>query len=70
MTKRKRQVKSLPDGWLIDNRYQIYRVDGAIYDTKEAKDIPQDVFEIRDNLISGTFFCSVCARWGWTRGPY
>lgn len=33
---------------MVDERYQIYLDNGAVYDTIRAKDIPQDVFEIRD----------------------
>ena len=35
---------------LINDRYLIYS-DGVIYDTKEAKDIPEWVFEIRNKVF-------------------
>ena len=31
-------------------QYEIY-ADGVVYDTKDAKDIPQYIFNIRDTLI-------------------
>jgi hypothetical protein len=37
--------------YLINDRYAIY-IDGCIYDTKHARDIPAQVFKIRDNLIN------------------
>jgi len=36
---------------VILDRYKIYE-DGVIYDSTEAKDIPQFVFEIRDILLN------------------
>jgi len=36
--------------YLIQNRYEIYQ-DGVIYDTKEARDIPQYIFELRDFIL-------------------
>lgn len=33
---------------LVDDRYLIYPVDNVVFDTVEAQDIPQYVFEIRD----------------------
>jgi hypothetical protein len=37
--------------WEVNDRYQIY-ADGIIYDTKEAKDIPQKYFKLRDRLLA------------------
>ena len=37
-------------GILINDRYKMYN-DGVIYDTKEAKDIPQWIFELRDFIL-------------------
>lgn len=37
--------------WIIDNRYAVFKNDGCIYDTEKAKDIPQYVFELRDELL-------------------
>lgn len=39
---------------LIENRYAIYKDDGCIYDTLHAKDIPQRIFILRDELINKT----------------
>lgn len=33
---------------MVDDRYLIYLDDGVIYDTEDAKPIPQYVFKIRD----------------------
>lgn len=33
---------------LVNDRYEIYFDDGCVYDTDEASDIPQYVFDIRD----------------------
>lgn len=46
-------IKDLKERWLINNRYDIWKDDGCIYDivlTKKS-DIPQWVFELRDKLI-------------------
>jgi len=45
------KIEKLKDSWLINNRYQIYKDDGCVYDTIQAKDIPQSIFELRDKLI-------------------
>jgi hypothetical protein len=36
---------------VIDDRYQMYQ-DGVIYDTTQAKDIPQWIFEFRDFVLT------------------
>ncbi len=46
-----RKIEREKDGWLISGRYRIYEIDGCIYDTKEGKDIPQDIFELRNKLL-------------------
>ena len=33
--------------YLVNNRYTIY-FDGVIYDTLKSKDIPQQIFKLRD----------------------
>ncbi len=38
------------DSLLIEGRYRIYS-DGCVYDTKKAKDIPQRIFKLRDQII-------------------
>ena len=35
---------------IINGRYEMFE-DGVIYDTKEAKDIPQWIFEFRDFVL-------------------
>jgi hypothetical protein len=37
---------------LVNNRYLIYMDDGCVYDTKEGKDIPQEVFDLRDKILN------------------
>ena len=37
--------------WLVDYRFAIYR-DGVVYDTKQARDIPYYIFQLRDKLIN------------------
>jgi hypothetical protein len=37
--------------WLVNNRYRICKDDGCIYDTEQAKDIPQEIFDLRDQLL-------------------
>lgn len=44
-------IINLKSCWLINNRYQIFKNNGVIYDTLQAKDIPQDIFSLRDKLI-------------------
>jgi len=44
------QDKTLGESILIDNRYQMYQ-DGVIYDTEQAKDIPQWVFEFKEFVL-------------------
>lgn len=48
----KLDIKNVPTGWIVNNRYQIYKADGAVYDTIKAEDIPYEIFEIRDNLMA------------------
>ncbi len=38
---------------LVNNRYLIYTDNWTIYDTKEAKDIPQYVFELMEKIREG-----------------
>ena len=45
------KIETKKKSWLINNRYEIYKSDGVVYDTKEAKDIPQEIFELRDKLM-------------------
>jgi len=35
----------------INKRYKIYYNDGCVYDTKEAKDIPQYIFNFISNFL-------------------
>jgi hypothetical protein len=42
---------SINDAYLINNRYAIYKYNGAVYDTERAEDIPQDIFALRDVLL-------------------
>lgn len=51
------------DHFLIDGRYAIYKNDGCVYDTLKAKDIPQRIFVIRDELI-GQHSSSTCLECG------
>ena len=43
-------TKKAQKSYLINNRYKIYQ-DGTIYDTKNAEDIPQWIFELRDFIL-------------------
>lgn len=45
-------IKTTDKSWLVNDRYEIYQDCGVVYDTTEAKDIPQYVFEVRDTLMS------------------
>ena len=38
---------------MINERYQMYS-DGTIYDTKQAKDIPQWIFDFRDFVLKNS----------------
>ena len=40
------------DYWLVNDRFAIYS-DGVIYDTKQARDIPSYIFDLKDKLIEG-----------------
>lgn len=42
------------DKYIINDRWEIYKKDGCVYDTKKAKDIPQWIFKIRDILLKGS----------------
>jgi hypothetical protein len=44
-------VRHYSDRWNIDGRWDIYKDNGVIYDTKKAEDIPQWVFEFRDKIM-------------------
>ena len=48
----KKEIIEKKESWLINDRYEIYKDDGVIYDTKEAKDIPQTIFKWRDELMA------------------
>jgi hypothetical protein len=43
---------TLCDSWVVNDRYEIYQADGVVYDTEQAQDIPQYIFQIRDTLMS------------------
>ena len=45
------KIKNNKKNWIVSDRYEIYKSDGEIIDTKKAKDIPQEVLELRDNLM-------------------
>ena len=49
----KKKIVEFDDSWLINDRYQIYKADGCIYDTKKAMDIPKIIFKWRNELING-----------------
>lgn len=44
-------IEKRPNHWLVDYRYAIY-TDGVVYDTKQARDIPYYIFDLRDKLVS------------------
>lgn len=48
----KKQIIDNGDHWLVNDRYAVYKDDGAIYDTLHAKDIPQIIFKWRDQLMA------------------
>ena len=37
--------------WFVNDRYEIHKDFGVVYDTENAKDIPQSIFGIRDRLM-------------------
>jgi hypothetical protein len=37
--------------WFVNDRYEIWKDTGVIYDTEQADDIPQSIFGIRDRLM-------------------
>jgi hypothetical protein len=37
--------------WFANDRYEIYKDTGVVYDTSHAQDIPQGVFALRDRLM-------------------
>ena len=45
------KVEEFDDSFFIDGRYKIYKSDGCVYDTDKAEDIPQYIFELRDNKL-------------------
>jgi hypothetical protein len=40
------------DYWLVNDRFAIYS-DGVVYDTKQARDIPSYIFNLKHKLIEG-----------------
>lgn len=44
-------VEDKSDHFMVEGRYAIYKSDGCVYDTLEAKDIPQHIFDLRDELL-------------------
>ncbi len=50
MKKYIKKIKRMNDSWCINSRYRIYDIDGCVYDTYAAKDIPNEVFKFRDDL--------------------
>lgn len=40
------------ESWIVNDRYEIYMDDGVVYDTEQAQDIPEYIFQIRDTLMS------------------
>lgn len=39
------------DSFIVNDRYEIYKFDGCVYDTTKGQDIPAWVFKIRDELV-------------------
>lgn len=37
--------------WFVNDRYEIYKDTGVVYDTEKAEDIPQSILGIRDRLM-------------------
>jgi hypothetical protein len=46
------KIELLGDSIFVNDRYAIYS-DGCVYDTIEAKDIPPEIFDIRDKYLAG-----------------
>jgi hypothetical protein len=46
-----RVVRHYPNRWNVDGRWDVYKEDGCIYDTKKAEDIPQWLFGFRNKLM-------------------
>jgi hypothetical protein len=38
--------------WFVNDRYEIYKDTGVVYDTDRAQDIPQGIFALRDRLMT------------------
>lgn len=38
--------------WFVNDRYEIYKDTGVVYDTERAEDIPQGIFALRDRLMT------------------
>ena len=45
------KIEDLGNCWFIDGRYKVYKSDGCVYDTDKAEDIPQYIFNLRDNKL-------------------
>lgn len=37
--------------WFVNDRYEIWKDCGVVYDTERAEDIPQGIFALRDRLM-------------------
>lgn len=49
---------------VIDGRYGVYTDCGVVYDLKQAKDIPQDIFSMRDLIMHKTDHIEVEGHYG------